>query len=100
MTAEKSRDEYMREATQLLNHGDQAAAEGGEISTSTKELLLLTRGMPYRSFQLSLSSWDVRSHSPASKSINGRCAPLIRGSAKGKAYKLDCSTWKGASLGP
>ncbi len=44
MTAEKSRDEYMREATQLLNHGDQAAAEGGEISAATKELLLLTRG--------------------------------------------------------
>ncbi|KAI0301045.1 hypothetical protein B0F90DRAFT_1810255 [Multifurca ochricompacta] len=32
MTAEKSRDEYMKEATQLLNHGDQAAAEGGEIT--------------------------------------------------------------------
>jgi hypothetical protein len=47
MTAEKSRDEYMREATQLLNHGDQAAAEGGEISSATKELLLLTRGMSY-----------------------------------------------------
>ena len=45
MTAEKSRDEYMREATQLLNHGDQAAAEGGEISAATKELLLLTRGL-------------------------------------------------------
>ncbi|KAH9170927.1 RNA polymerase II-associated protein [Lactarius sanguifluus] len=45
MTAEKSRDEYMREATQLLNHGDQAAAEGGEISAATKELLLLTRAI-------------------------------------------------------
>ena len=47
MTAEKSRDEYMREATQLLNHGDQAAAEGGEISAATKELLLLTRGLSF-----------------------------------------------------
>jgi hypothetical protein len=50
MTAEKSRDEYMKEATQLLNHGDQAAAEGGEISSSTKELLLLTRGRFYQCF--------------------------------------------------
>lgn len=50
MTAEKSRDEYMREATQLLNHGDQAAAEGGEISAATKELLLLTRGLSYPAF--------------------------------------------------
>lgn len=45
MTTEKSRDEYMREATQFLNHGDQAAAEGGEISAATKELLLLTRAV-------------------------------------------------------
>ena len=51
MTAEKSRDEYMREATQLLNHGDQAAAEGGEISSATKELLLLTRGTSHWNFQ-------------------------------------------------
>jgi hypothetical protein len=50
MTAEKSRDEYMREATQVLNHGDQAAAEGGEISSATKELLLLTRGTSYWNF--------------------------------------------------
>jgi hypothetical protein len=56
MTAEKSRDEYMREATQLLNHGDQTAAEGGEISSATKELLLLTRGTPYRSFCSTLFS--------------------------------------------
>jgi hypothetical protein len=47
MASEKSRDEYMREATQLLNHGDQTAAEGGEISAATKELLLLTRGKSY-----------------------------------------------------
>jgi len=53
MTAEKSRDEHMREATQLLNHGDQAAAEGGEISSVTKELLLLTRGTSY---------WDFHPH--------------------------------------
>jgi hypothetical protein len=52
MTAEKSRDEYMREATQLLNHGDQAAAEGGEISAATKELLLLTRGSSFRAFSV------------------------------------------------
>ncbi len=53
MTAEKSRDEYMREATQLLNHGDQAAAEGGDVvSSATKELLLLTRGMSYWNFHL------------------------------------------------
>ena len=52
MTAEKSRDEYMREATQLLNHGDQSAAEGGEISSATKELLLLTRGMSYSNTHL------------------------------------------------
>lgn len=50
MTVEKSRDEYMREATQLLNHGDQAAAEGGEISAATKELLLLTRGLSLSRF--------------------------------------------------
>lgn len=52
MTEEKSRDEYMKEATQILNHGDQAAAEGGEISSATKELLLLTRGMSYGSSHL------------------------------------------------
>jgi hypothetical protein len=77
MTAEKSRDEYMREATQLLNHGDQAAAEGGEISSATKELLLLTRGMPYRHFLSTLFSWHVGSYPPAGKPINGRWAPLI-----------------------
>jgi hypothetical protein len=77
MTAEKSRDEYMREATQLLNHGDQAAAEGGEISSATKELLLLTRGMPYRRFPSTLFSWDAGSYPPAGKPINGRWAPLI-----------------------
>ena len=56
MIAEKSRDEYMMEATQLLNHGDQTAAEGGEVSSATKELLLLTRGTPYWCFRLTLFS--------------------------------------------
>jgi hypothetical protein len=52
MTVEKSCDEYMREATQFLNHGDQAATEGGEISSVTKELLLLTHGMSYQNSYL------------------------------------------------
>ncbi|KAH9988468.1 RNA polymerase II-associated protein [Russula compacta] len=62
MTAEKSRDEYMREATQLLNHGDQAAAEGGEISSVTKELLLLTRAihqLANRSMEDALRSFEA-----------------------------------------
>ncbi|KAF8472978.1 RNA polymerase II-associated protein [Russula ochroleuca] len=62
MTAEKSRDEYMREATQLLNHGDQAAAEGGEISSATKELLLLTRAihqLANRSMEDALRSFEA-----------------------------------------
>ncbi|KAI0267054.1 hypothetical protein BC834DRAFT_92917 [Gloeopeniophorella convolvens] len=62
MTHEKSRDEYMKEATQLLNHGDQAAAEGGEISPSTKELLLLTRAihqLASRSMEDALRSFEA-----------------------------------------
>ncbi|KAN0116355.1 RNA polymerase [Russula decolorans] len=62
MTAEKSRDEYMKEATQLLNHGDQAAAEGGEISSATKELLLLTRAihqLANRSMEDALRSFEA-----------------------------------------
>ncbi|KAH9961533.1 RNA polymerase II-associated protein [Russula dissimulans] len=62
MTAEKSRDEHMREATQLLNHGDQAAAEGGEISSATKELLLLTRAihqLANRSMEDALRSFEA-----------------------------------------
>ncbi|KAH9053217.1 RNA polymerase II-associated protein [Lactarius vividus] len=62
MTAEKSRDEYMREATQLSNHGDQAAAEGGEISAATKELLLLTRAihqLANRSMEDALRSFEA-----------------------------------------
>lgn len=71
MTAEKSRDEYMREATQLLNHGDQAAAEGGEISASTKELLLLTRGLSSLALSAYLVFMRFGSNSPTSKPING-----------------------------
>ncbi|KAI0250124.1 RNA polymerase II-associated protein [Lactifluus subvellereus] len=62
MASEKSRDEYMREATQLLNHGDQTAAEGGEISAATKELLLLTRAihqLANRSMEDALRSFDA-----------------------------------------
>ncbi|KAH9956945.1 RNA polymerase II-associated protein [Lactifluus volemus] len=62
VAAERSREDYMREATQLLNHGDQSAAEGGEISAAIKELLLLTRAihqLANRSMEDALRSFEA-----------------------------------------
>ncbi|KAH9991808.1 RNA polymerase II-associated protein [Russula vinacea] len=59
MTTEKSRDEYMREATQVLNHGDQAAAEGERLVPHQRALTSHSRYLANRSMEDALRSFEA-----------------------------------------